>query len=246
MHKLIVGNWKMNGVAESLQQVGKVVDASDNQSDNVQVVICPPYTLIDRARELTQNSKISIGGQDCHSNVSGPHTGDVSAEMLADLGATFVIVGHSERRDAYGETNALIVAKARAALKSGLTPIICVGENLETRESGETLEFIAEQIRESIPEESEITSIVIAYEPVWAIGTGKSADATQINEVHTFINAEIKKRFAFEGEVRILYGGSVSPTNAKDIFTIPNVHGGLIGGASLKADSFLSICQAVR
>ena len=242
MRKLIVGNWKMNGITESLDQVKKLVDAGESQSKNVDVVVCPPYTLIDKACEVSRNSKISIGSQDCHTNESGPHTGDVSAEMLADLGVTCVIVGHSERREAYGEPNALIASKARAVLRAGLMPIICVGENLEIRESGQTLEFIAGQIEESIPQESDINSIVIAYEPVWAIGTGKSADSTQISEVHTFINAEIKKRFSCDGDTKILYGGSVSPTNAKDIFAIPNVHGGLIGGASLKADSFLSIC----
>lgn len=243
MKKLIVGNWKMNGSTQSLDQVKQMAEASQSQSHNTEIVICPPFTLIERTRQLVQGTKISIGGQNCHVNVSGAHTGDVSAEMLADIGATFVIVGHSERRKHYGESNTLVADKARAALRAGLTPIICVGEDLDTRESGDTLDFIAEQTFESIPQEVPIKSMVIAYEPVWAIGTGKSAETAQIEEVHGFIQSEIEKRFTV-ADARILYGGSVSPTNAKDILAIPTVHGGLIGGASLKAESFLSICQA--
>ena len=245
MKKLIVGNWKMNGSTQSLDQVKQIAKASQSQSYNAEMVICPPFTLIDRTRQLVHGTKISIGGQNCHVNASGAHTGDVSAEMLADIGATYVIVGHSERRKYYAESNLLVADKARAALRAGLTPIICVGEDLDTRESGDTLDVIAEQILESIPQEVPIKSIVIAYEPVWAIGTGKSAETAQIEEVHAFIQSEIAKRFNVTvGDTRILYGGSVSPTNAKDIFAIPTVHGGLIGGASLKAESFLPICQA--
>ena len=244
MSNLIVGNWKMNGVTSSLEQVSKVVAALNRISVDADIVICPPFTLIDKAINIANESKISIGGQDCHTNEVGAHTGDISADMLADLGAKYVIVGHSERRQAYNETNSLVATKAFAASKAGLTPIVCVGEKLETRESGRTLKFISEQIAESIPDSVEITSLVIAYEPVWAIGTGRSAEIAQIEEVHAFIRAEIKKRYSCSDEdIRILYGGSVSPKNAKDIFAIPDVNGGLIGGASLRADSFVTICQ---
>lgn len=247
MSKLIVGNWKMNGLAASLDQVKTIVEESRRLSNDAKMVICPPFTLLDKVSVVAKNSNVSVGAQDCHPNSSGAHTGDISVEMLHELDVAYVIVGHSERREAYRESNVSVASKAEAVLKLGLTPIICVGEKIDIREAGKTLEFIANQLSESIPTDVDIASVVIAYEPVWAIGTGKSATPEQISEVHRFIVSELCQRFSCDdAAVRILYGGSISPANANEIFAIQEVSGGLIGGASLKAESFLAICKSAN
>jgi len=238
--KLAAGNWKMNGVAASLAEVTALSDAIADTS--VDTLICPPATLIAPMAALTQ-TRVMTGGQDCHANVSGAHTGDLSAQMLKDAGASHVIVGHSERRADHGETSADVKAKAEAALAAGLCPIICVGETLDERESGETLDVIRAQLAGSIPDSA---AIVIAYEPVWAIGTGKVPTLAEIGEVHDDMFAQLTLKFGEQAaQIGLLYGGSVKPSNAAEIFAISNVDGALVGGASLKAVDFAQIVQAL-
>lgn len=237
MKPLIAGNWKMNGLqaarAEVEALIRKFAGAAPADRD---VLICPPATLIAGFAERYSDEGIQIGAQDCHAEASGAHTGDISAEMLADAGAAFVIVGHSERRADHGETDAAVKAKAAAALRAGLTPIICVGETREEREAGKALNVVGKQLEGSLPETA--AEIVVAYEPVWAIGTGLTPTPEDIGEMHDFIRAKTP-----EG-TRILYGGSVKPGNAKEILSITNVNGALVGGASLKADDFFPVVQA--
>ncbi len=245
MRKLAAGNWKMNGTAASLSEVEALIGAHPALA--CEVLICPPATLIAPMVATCGAHPVAVGGQDCHTAVSGAHTGDISAAMIADAGGTYVIVGHSERRADHGETDALVASKAKAAWAAGLTAIICVGETLAERETGMTIEVVGTQLAGSVPDGATPANTVIAYEPVWAIGTGKVPTLDEIGAVHNDIRARLTSRF---GEVsntcRILYGGSVKPSNASEIFAVPNVDGALVGGASLKAADFGGIVAALE
>jgi triosephosphate isomerase len=242
--KLVAGNWKMNGLRSALPEV-QAMAAGVHGLGRVDLVICPPATLASSVGEALLGSPIALGGQDCHAKPNGAFTGDVSAEMWADLGARFVIVGHSERRQYHAETDAIVAAKAAAACRAGLSPIICVGESLAERDAGDTLSVIAGQLARSIPEEAGRPDTVIAYEPVWAIGTGRTPTLAQVEEVHQAIGRALDARFGAAGrQIRVLYGGSVKPDNAAQLMAVPGVDGALVGGASLKAADFLAIAQA--
>ena len=242
--KLVAGNWKMNGLRSALPEV-QAMAAGVHGLGRVDLVICPPATLASSVGEALLGSPIALGGQDCHAKPNGAFTGDVSAEMWADLGARFVIVGHSERRQYHAETDAIVAAKAAAACRAGLSPIICVGESLAERDAGDTLSVIAGQLARSIPDEAGRPDTVIAYEPVWAIGTGRTPTLAQVEEVHQAIGRALDARFGAAGrQIRVLYGGSVKPDNAAQLMAVPGVDGALVGGASLKAADFLAIAQA--
>lgn len=242
--KLAAGNWKMNGTTAALSELEAMIPAANTQSTDV--LICPPATLVSRASDVTSGSAIAIGGQDCHANASGAHTGDISGAMLADAGATYVITGHSERRVDHGETDAIVAAKSTAAYDNDLIAVICLGESLDQREAGDTLTVIGTQLAGSTPDAATAANTVIAYEPVWAIGTGKVPTIEQITEVHDFIRTELVTRFGEDANgMRILYGGSVKPSNATEIFAVENVDGALVGGASLKAADFNAIIAAL-
>lgn len=239
--KLAAGNWKMNGLGASLTELGGIAQAKTSQTD---VLICPPATLITRAAGMA--GSVAIGGQDCHANGSGAHTGDTSADMLKDAGASHVILGHSERRADHGESDADVAAKTQAAWGADLIAVVCLGESLEEREAGTTLDVIKTQLAGSLPDGATAANTVIAYEPIWAIGTGKIPTLDQIGEVHDFLRAELEARFGAEGTgMRVLYGGSVKPSNATEIFATSNVDGALVGGASLKAQDFNAIIAAL-
>ncbi|PCJ32774.1 MAG: triose-phosphate isomerase [Alphaproteobacteria bacterium] len=235
---LVAGNWKMNGLTASKKEIEKLQSMISENGANCDVLICPPATIIG----LLSGKGVEIGAQDCHMNISGAHTGDISALMLKDLGCHYVIVGHSERRSDHGESNDMVKFKAIAAQQQGLAAIICVGESDVERENGETLDVVTAQIKGSIPEEAIVKNTVIAYEPVWAIGTGKTPTADDVAEVHMVIRNLLMDRFGDEGEmVRILYGGSVKASNAHELMSVLNVNGALVGGASLKAEDFYGI-----
>jgi triosephosphate isomerase len=250
---LIAGNWKMNGLRASLNamvEVGKGFDADTRRK--LDVLICPPATLLYLASASLVGTGIATGAQDCHAEATGAFTGDISAPMITDSGATHVIVGHSERRTLHGETSEMVRAKAAAALSAFLTPVICIGETLAEREAGRTIAVVKKQLRGSLPTGSGEASldgsrIVIAYEPVWAIGTGKTPTTADVAGVHAEIRAELGRQLgkAEALNVRILYGGSVKPSNAGELMALPNVDGALVGGASLKPEDFLGIIRAV-
>ena len=244
--KLIAGNWKMNGLGASLGEVEALRAALAEAAPACRVALCPPATLIDRMAR-TAGEGIEIGGQDCRAESHGAFTGDVSAAMLRDAGATLVILGHSERRHGHGETDAVVASKAEAAVSAGLEPIICVGETLEQREAGRAVEVVRGQIMASLPVTlAETGTFAVAYEPVWAIGTGLTPTLEQIEEVHRAVRAAMIERLGLAGAARpILYGGSVKPENAREILTVPEVGGALVGGASLKAADFLGIVRGV-
>jgi triosephosphate isomerase len=237
----------MNGLSQALAELEALAAfVKQHPVRSADLMVCPPATLLCRARDVLSGSGIALGAQDCHPLPSGAHTGDISAEMLADCGATAVIVGHSERRSDHGETDALVNAKARAAHRAGLTAIICVGETEKERSAGSTLAVVERQVKASVPERSQAANTVMAYEPVWAIGTGLTPTPLDIAEVHSFIRHELG-RLLGEGEaarLRILYGGSVKPSNAKELLSVENVNGALVGGASLKADDLYAILSA--
>ncbi len=244
--KLAAGNWKMNGTSQSLAELAALTRqvTADTRTD---IVICPPAPLLFRASEITAGTPVLIGAQDCHPDAEGAYTGDISAGMIADTGARIVIVGHSERREAHREDDALIRGKARAALAAGLIPIICIGETEGQRTAGQTLDILSGQLDGSCPDEATGETTVIAYEPIWAIGTGKVPTLEQIGEVHDHLRAQLTARFGADGEnFRLLYGGSVKGSNAADIFGVPNVDGALVGGASLKAADFAPIVAALQ
>jgi triosephosphate isomerase len=244
--QVIVGNWKMNGLGKDLAELAAVVAGVGSKATPM-VGICPPATLITRAVAIAESSVVLIGGQDCHAKASGAHTGDISAGMLADAGAKLVIVGHSERRADHGETDALVRAKAEAARRAGLKAILCVGETRAEREAGSALAVISTQLAGSVPDGATPGNLAIAYEPVWAIGTGLVANPDDIVEAHAHIKAALVKRFGTAGgEIAILYGGSVKPDNAAAILELDAVDGALVGGASLKAADFLAIIGAAR
>ena len=243
MRKLAAGNWKMNGLGASLSEVRAL--AAAHPSPGCDVLICPPATLLARMSDVAGDA-IATGGQDCHANASGAHTGDTSAQMIADAGGAYVIVGHSERRSDHGETDDTVRAKAEAAWAAGLIAIVCVGETLDEREAGRTLDVVGGQVAGSVPDGATAANTVVAYEPVWAIGTGKVPTLEEIGEVHDDIRARLVARFGSEADgMRLLYGGSVKPSNAAEIFAVSNVDGALVGGASLKADDFGGIISAL-
>lgn len=239
---LIAGNWKMNGLMANLAEIERVAAGVSASNEGAETLLCLPATLIHPGCTKSEGSGLKIGGETCHAKEKGAHTGDISAEMLKDAGATYVIVGHSERRADHGETDETVSAQASAALRAGITPIICVGETLNQRDAGQVLDVISSQMTKSIPDGANAETVVIAYEPVWAIGTGRVASSDQIAEVHALIRDLLVKRFGQAGRnTRILYGGSMNPGNAAEILGVADVNGGLIGGASLKADDFLAI-----
>lgn len=235
----------MNGLKAASEEIAKIVDGVDGAGIKADCLICPPFTLIGAFAAQSDGSSLNIGGQNCHHVVSGAHTGDVSAQMLADAGASYVILGHSERRADHNELSADVASKAVAAREAGLVPIVCVGESLSDREAGLTGKVVLGQLEASVPDTLSGQPFVIAYEPIWAIGTGLTASVEQIAEVHLSIRNALKSRFGDQGAVtQILYGGSMKPANATDILAVENVDGGLIGGASLKAADFLAIYQS--
>ncbi len=242
---LIAGNWKMNGLsADGLALADEIVRQA-GKGMGPELLVCPPFTLIGLIAEALANSPVVLGGQDCHGDDAGAHTGDISAPMLADLGCRYVIVGHSERRTDHGDSSALVQAKAAAAQRAGLAAIVCVGETWAEREAGRTAEIVGGQVAESIPPGSTAANLVVAYEPVWAIGSGRTATVEQIAEVHALIRRQLGGQAGPGSEaVRILYGGSVKPANAREILAIANVDGALVGGASLKSADFLAIAAA--
>jgi triosephosphate isomerase len=242
---LIAGNWKMNGLLASGSELQAIIAASEPLALKADLLICPPATLIASFASRARGSVVAIGGQDCHPEASGAHTGDISAEMLKDTGAWFVIVGHSERRADHGEGSELVRAKAQAAWRAGLTPIVCVGETEAQRKAGQTLNVAGAQLAVSVPDDATAANLIVAYEPVWAIGTGLTPTIADIEQVHGFIRNKLSERFKAEGSaIRLLYGGSVKPSNAAELLRAKEVNGALIGGASLKAADFLAIASA--
>jgi triosephosphate isomerase (TIM) len=243
---LIVGNWKMNGLAASLGEVQKLAGLlTSNAPPRCTVAICPPATLLAEMTRLAAPNGIVTGGQDCHPAAHGPHTGSISAAMLADAGAHYVIVGHSERRAEEGETDMLVRRKAQAAMAAALTPIICIGETEAQRKDGKAEDVVSRQLQDSVPDEAREMPIVIAYEPVWAIGTGVTPTSEDIGKMHGLIRRLLTERFSERGpKTRILYGGSLKPLNAHEILRVDNVNGGLVGGASLLANDFYAIISA--
>jgi triosephosphate isomerase len=245
MRKLAAGNWKMNGNLDSLSEVAALIAA--HPAPACDVLLCPPATLIAPMAAVAKGTSVQVGGQDCHAKVSGAHTGDLAAVMLAEVGARYVILGHSERRTDHGETDAEVYAKATAAIAAGLIAVVCIGETEAERDAGETLDVIGRQLAGSVPDGVSAANLVIAYEPVWAIGTGRTPTLDEIAEVHRFIRERLTARIggAEANRVRLLYGGSVKPSNAAEIFAVAHVDGALVGGASLKAADFGAIVAAL-
>lgn len=242
---LIAGNWKMNGLKAALAEAKAVRESLEAAPAAADVMICPPATLLSPLVEAAEGSALAVGAQDCHAKASGAHTGDISAEMIADTGATAVIVGHSERRADHREIDRIVLEKAKAAHRAGLTAIVCIGETRGQREAGLTLEVVRRQLAGSLPDASTEANTVVAYEPVWAIGTGLTPSTGDVAEVHAAIRRDLEARFGPAGaRMRILYGGSVKPSNAAEILALANVDGALVGGASLKAEDFLGIVRA--
>jgi triosephosphate isomerase len=243
---LVAGNWKMNGLRHSSAELGRIVRGAD-AINGADLMICPPATLVFAFATAARGSRLAIGGQDCHAQPSGAFTGDISAEMLADCGASAVIVGHSERRTLHHETDADVHAKAQAAWRAKLLAIVCVGETKAERAAGAALDVVGRQLAGSVPDGATAANLVVAYEPVWAIGTGLTPTSGDIGEVHGFVRGALVQRFGPDAAgIRILYGGSVKPGNAGEILSIADVNGALVGGASLKAEEFLGIAQVYR
>jgi triosephosphate isomerase len=245
---LVAGNWKMNGTSTSLGELRAMGEGFAQGLDAVaDALVCVPATLVSRAAEVLAKSPVAVGGEDCHPKQSGAHTGDISAEMLKDAGASYVIVGHSERRIDHGEDDATVHAKAEAAWQAGLVAIICIGETKDERQNGAALDVLSRQIDGSVPAGASADNAVVAYEPVWAIGTGLTPTAADVAEAHAHIRARLSDKLgARAGRMRILYGGSVKPSNAVELLSVENVDGALVGGASLKAADFLGIAEAYR
>jgi triosephosphate isomerase (TIM) len=240
---LIAGNWKMNGLRSSVAELDRVIAGAATLGTDI--LICPPATLVAMFATRAEGSSVAIGGQDCHAEPSGAFTGDISAEMLRDAGASAVIVGHSERRTYHHEGDAEVRAKALAARRAGLLAIACVGESKDQRGAGQALDVVARQLSQSLPDGATAENLAVAYEPVWAIGTGVTPTSADVAEVHGLIRETLRSRFGREGEaMRILYGGSVKPMNAAELMRVANVDGALVGGASLKAGEFLAIATA--
>lgn len=235
----------MNGLKSAMTEAVKVAESLRAEPATCDVLICPPATLLYPLVSELAGTAVAVGGQDCHQNASGAHTGDISAEMIADSGSTFGIVGHSERRTDHAETNEVVLDKAKALVRAGLCPIICIGETKDERVSGETLKVLEAQLKGSVPTDLPGSKMVVAYEPVWAIGTGLVPEISDIEEAHAHIRKVLIDMGISEAdEIRLLYGGSVKPGNASEILAVPNVNGALVGGASLKADDFLGIIRA--
>ena len=241
---LVAGNWKMNGSVAMLKEPRLLAAMLKDVKLKADVMVCPPAVILRRVKSVLKGTRIKVGGQDCHWNPLGAHTGDISAEMLKEAGCSAVIVGHSERRTNHGETDEIVASKARAAQRAGLVAIICIGETLEERKAGKTLDVVARQLKASLPEGSTAANTVIAYEPVWAIGTGLTPTTAEVAEVHGLIRKELGQLMGGEGsQTRILYGGSVKASNAAELMGQPHVNGALVGGASLKAADFLGIIK---
>jgi len=246
MHPLVAGNWKMNGLEAGLAELSSLKEALAARTIPCEVLVCPPATLIAQAAARVQGA-FALGGQDCHARPAGPHTGDISAEMLKDAGASFVIVGHSERRQHHGERDGDVAAKAQAAWGAGLVAIICIGESAAQRYAGDADKVCGDQLGGSVPDGATAANTVIAYEPVWAIGTGKTPTSGEIAAMHAHIRSCLVRRLGEAGRgMRILYGGSVKPDNAREILNLPEVTGALVGGASLKAADFLGIIAGLH
>jgi triosephosphate isomerase len=245
MAKLIAGNWKMNGLrTDGLVLARRIADWARAERPSAALALFPPATLIAPLADALAGSEVALGGQDCHSAAKGAHTGDIGAAMLADLGCRYVIVGHSERRQDHGETDALVAAKAKAAHQAGLIAVVCIGETEAARNAGEALSVVARQLTGSLPTGCESTNTVVAYEPVWAIGTGRTAAPDDVAEMHAAIRRQLAKQIRGGDQARILYGGSVKPDNAKSLMAVANVDGALVGGASLDAAAFIAIAEA--
>jgi triosephosphate isomerase (TIM) len=240
---LIAGNWKMNGLKASMGEFEAMLTGAADVAAKADLLVCPPATLIAAFAEKARHSKtLRVGAQDCHPKPSGANTGDISAEMLGDAGACTIIVGHSERRADHGESDLLVREKAEAAWRAGLTAIVCIGETQHQRDGGQTLDICGGQLNISLPDGARSDNLVVAYEPVWAIGTGLTPTAGDVEQIHSFIRKLLITRFNAEGaRIRILYGGSVKPSNARELMAVANVNGALVGGASLKAADFLAI-----
>lgn len=244
---LVAGNWKMNGLQSSVGELRKIIQGATALAAKTDVLVCPPATAAAAFAIAARGSNVAIGGQDCHPEKSGAFTGDIAAEMLADAGAVAVIVGHSERRTLHQESDALVRAKTLAAWRAGLTAIACIGETGPERQAKRTLDVIGRQIDGSLPDGASGAKLVVAYEPVWAIGTGMTPTPEDVAEAHRFIRRRLSARFGAEAEkIRLLYGGSVKPSNAKELMSVTDVDGALVGGASLKAEEFLAIASAYR
>ena len=239
---LIAGNWKMNGLRASIAEFDAMLAGAAAVASRADLLVCPPATLIAEFAQKARGAKtLTVGAQDCHPKASGAHTGDLSAEMLADAGAKSIIVGHSERRADHGESDLLIRQKAEAVWRAGLTAIVCIGETGQQRDAGQTLDICRGQLKLSLPDDSRADNLIIAYEPVWAIGTGVTPTAKDVEQIHGFIREQLIGRFKEGAKMRILYGGSVKPSNAAELMAVANVNGALVGGASLKASDFLAI-----
>jgi triosephosphate isomerase len=250
MKKMIAGNWKMNGSVASMQALVKGIlegiKAEAGLNEACDFVVCPPYVHLPMVNWGLKDSAVALGGQDCALAVDGAYTGDISAAMLADVGCKYVILGHSERRQHHGETDAEVAVKAKLAWDAGLSVIICVGETDRQRAQGQQESVVGGQLAAAVPSGATFANTVIAYEPVWAIGTGKNATPDDVQSMHRFIRGRLQEQLADSANMRILYGGSVKPDNAATLFTVENVDGALIGGASLKADQYLAIAGAVK
>lgn len=246
MRPLIAGNWKMNTLRADAIALATAVVALRNNSDDpgADLLICPPSIMLHAISDVVAGTSVALGAQDCHADGFGAHTGDINAAMIADAGCSHVIVGHSERRADHGEADQIVQAKAAAVHGQGMTAIICVGETLEQRDAGDALTIVSAQIAGSVPAGANASNTVIAYEPVWAIGTGRTPTAEQVGEVHGHVRSILTGQIGDADAVRLLYGGSMNPGNAQELLAVENVNGGLIGGASLKADDFWSICRS--
>ncbi|MGJ5180344.1 triose-phosphate isomerase [Bradyrhizobium oligotrophicum] len=242
---LIAGNWKMNGLKASTAEFDAMLAGAAEVAGQADLLVCPPATLLAAFAEKARGTTaVAVGAQDCHAKASGAHTGDVSAEMLADAGASAIIVGHSERRADHGESDIVVHQKTEAVWRAGLVAIVCVGETQQQRDAGQTLDILRGQLNLSLPQGSRAANLIVAYEPVWAIGTGLTPTAQDVEQIHAFIRALLIERFNGEGaRMRILYGGSVKPSNAAELMAVANVNGALVGGASLKAADFLAIAK---
>ncbi|MCZ2328583.1 triose-phosphate isomerase [Bartonella sp. F02] len=245
---LVAGNWKMNGTGETLKELCAIAAGVNfDRCHLFESLICVPATLLSRAFDALKGEKLFLGGQNCHFNDSGPYTGEISAFMLKEAGASHVILGHSERRTLYHESNEIICAKIQAAWRAGLVALVCIGETLEERENDKIFDVLTQQLDNSLPDGATAQNIIIAYEPMWAIGTGKTPHSKDIAQVHDFIRKKIISRFGDNGyKIRLLYGGSIKPSNAFELLSVPHVNGALVGGASLKATDFLTVCDIYR
>ncbi len=252
--KIVAGNWKMNGLLNEATVLSQEVvngveelNSKERLNDICKVILCPPFTLLYKVKEYLSNSGVALGAQDMHCEKKGAHTGDVSPLMLKDAGCSYVILGHSERRTDHFETNKVVAQKAQAAYENGLTAIICIGETQQQRENGQTIDVCVNQIMESVPENANADNTIIAYEPIWAIGTGKTPTCDDVEEVHAAIRHALIQKMGKENadKISLLYGGSVKPSNAKEFLSLADVDGALVGGASLNAQDFLAIIKSV-